>query len=435
MTRASGANGGASLATLNRMAVQPNRRLPHIVAAIGDSRTAAIYLDGAKRNYQSFSQLNWANALLGQRLVIGDHWAVSGQRTDQMLPRIDAAIASGAGLLYIQGGVNDIGQGYPSVTTSGVTAAANIISMAEKGRKAGMVVVIEAEPGSASWTTAAVWTQGNELNRKLAEYAEVTPGVHLHDARPAVMQVGGSDITGGYKTGYDFDATHINGRGAMYWGESLAALLATLVPARPLPLIKNRAEGALGNGRRQLASNPLFTNGSGGNLLGGVTGTLPANWDGNQTVAGMNTIFSVAASTDGLGNTVSVATNFTASGDTARISQDIGNANWQAGDMLQGFADVEITGNPTSLASLYLQLGFTYDAGSVSFLDMYSNTGPTYFGPDKPLRMTLLTRPHLVPVMGVQTNCIISVRANGNGPGACSFKVRQCGVWRRDRVY
>lgn len=266
--RVSGNGAGVALSTLTRRAVLPNRRLPHVVTAIGDSRVAALYIDGAFRSRGAGSALNWANALLGQRLVIGQTFGVSGDRTDQMLGRIDAAIATGAGTLYILAGVNSIAQsiaGYVHAVSGASVNANNVASitfgdirtMAEKARMAGMTVVIEIEVGASIINTTALVSGVNDLNARLYEYGERTPGVHLHDARAAVVLAGYSDTALQIKAGHAYDGIHMNSLGGYRWGKSLASLLDRVVPPRGGMLIQNRAELAT-NGRRQLAANPIF---------------------------------------------------------------------------------------------------------------------------------------------------------------------------------
>lgn len=223
MTRTSGSIGGQTI-----------RRNPFAVAPIGDSRAKAVYNDSSAtfRALSGGSALNWANALMEQRLVIGTTWGVEGDRTDQMLARIDAAIASGAGILYILGGVNDLAQG-----VEGTAAAANLILLAQRGRLAGMTVVIEMEVGANSFTTTDRLRRLGDLNRILRDYADVTPGVYLHDARPVMLDPAVGSTAVGFRSGYSFDGTHFNGRGAYNWGKSLANLLRTLIPPRPSPLL------------------------------------------------------------------------------------------------------------------------------------------------------------------------------------------------------
>jgi len=174
--------------------VLPHRRLSHVVTALGDSRVAAVYADLNQRIYSGYSPLNWANALSDQRMVIGTTFGVSGDRTDQALARLSAAIATGAGTLYIQCGLNDIAQQYPTAGTSGATAAANIMVMAEAARAVGMLVVIEIEVGSSAMNTAALVGQVVELNERLYEYAERTPGVHFEPDTPRAQLAGGEHV-------------------------------------------------------------------------------------------------------------------------------------------------------------------------------------------------------------------------------------------------
>lgn len=87
---------GASRTVLSRLAILPNRRLPHVLTALGDSRVAAVYLDGQQRARNVRSPVNWANSLLGHRFEIGETFGKSGDRTDEFLARLPAAIATGA---------------------------------------------------------------------------------------------------------------------------------------------------------------------------------------------------------------------------------------------------------------------------------------------------------------------------------------------------
>ena len=418
MVRTSGSTGGDRL-----------RRKPYAVAAIGDSRIAAIYQDGAQaRSVSALSPLNMANALLGQRLVIGgSQWGVAGERTDQMLARIDAAVASGAGTLYIQGGVNDLAQGY-----AGTAAAANIVTMAERGRRAGMTVVIEAEVGAA-FTGADVLGRLADLNRALRDYADATPGVWLHDAGPVVLDP--AITSNGYINGCSYDGTHPNARGAYRWGKSLAALLSTIVSPRAGPLLRTRWEADPANGRRQLAVNPTFATASGGTLQNGATGTVPASWQAGPNVSGPGLAVSTAATA--LGNSVTLDASFTAADQSVRLSQEVPVANWTAGDTVQMVADVEIV-TPGALAGVYGVLDVNVAGTSYTSYALFTpSSGGTigYYAPDEPCRLTLATRPFVVPA-GAKGWMIASLRGVARAAGNATARVNQCAiVRRRDRGY
>ena len=187
-------------------------RKPNVVTALGDSRVAALYLDPPRQNRGARSPVNWANALLGQRMTIGQTFGVSGDRTDQMLARLQAAIATNAGILYVQGGINNVGAvatGFTythavtgeTVTIDTVAAVAmrDLRYICDTARAAGMTVVLENEVGGSSLTSTEKLAALNNLRQMIAEYGETTPGVYVHDAYQAVMQPGAS--TPAFRTG------------------------------------------------------------------------------------------------------------------------------------------------------------------------------------------------------------------------------------------
>lgn len=434
--RMSGAIGGANPSSLARIAVLPHRRLPHVVAPLGDSRAAAVYVDTAQRGYTANSALNWANAYLGQRMVIGQGFGKSGDRTDQVLARLPAAIAGGAGLLYILAALNDIAQNFPTAQSSGATAFANVRTMIDAGRAAGMIVVVEAEVGATNLNATQIG-QVHEFNAQLFEYAERMPGVHVHDGRMAVMQPGHADGALQFRDGMSYDGTHLNGRGASYAGESLATLLAMLIPPRAGVTINSRS-ALVANGRRQLMVNPVFATATGGTTGTGASGTVPAGFGGVVSGGGATATYGTQADPDGLGNNVVIDASFTAAGSQVRLFQDVPAANYLPGDVVQGVAVVEVVGNPTGLAALMLQFAQSTGAGgSVSEgYSLYGPVGAGQIGIDRPARLTMQTRPFVLqPVVGNGPYLQLSLRAVTAGTGGAKFVVRQMALKRRDAAY
>lgn len=428
---------GVGLGQLARWAILANRRLPHVVAPLGDSRAAAVYVDSAQRGYTASSALNWANAYLGQRLIIGQGFGKSGDRTDQVLARLPAAIASGAGMLYILVGLNDISQNYPTAATSGATAFANVRTMIDAGRAAGMIVVIEAEVG-ANGLTAAQIAQVNEFNSLLFEYGERTPGLHINDARFTVMQPSYGDGALQFRAGLSYDGIHLNGCGSSYAGEGLAALLDKLVPPRPGVALNTRT-ALVGLGRRQLLANPIFVTTTGGTLGTGATGTVPAGFGGSVSGGGATATYGTQADVDGIGNNAVVDATFTAAGSQVRFFQDVPAANYVAGDIVQGVAVIDVLGTPSNLAALMLQLvQSTAASGGQSFdnFSMYGPVGTGQLGVDRAVRFTMQTRPYtLLPAVGAGAYVQLSVRAITGGSGGAKFVVRQMALKRRDAGY
>jgi len=79
--------------------------------------------------------LYWA-ARADQRLDVRNH-GVGGERTDEILSRFDDALADGADVLIVQGGINDIVQGVaPEV------AIEHLRMMVQRGKEHGLGVVL-----------------------------------------------------------------------------------------------------------------------------------------------------------------------------------------------------------------------------------------------------------------------------------------------------
>jgi lysophospholipase L1-like esterase len=113
-----------------------------VVAALGDSISAGSPLwdpDPAVRARipapDERSQWEWWAARRDPRLDFRNH-GVYGERTDQIAARLDAA-ATGAAVLVVQGGINDVVQRRPVED-----AARNLAEMVERGRRLGLAVAL-----------------------------------------------------------------------------------------------------------------------------------------------------------------------------------------------------------------------------------------------------------------------------------------------------
>lgn len=402
-----------------------------IATVVADSRGDAVYIDPAQYALNMRSALVWAKQLSGGRFSIGPTFGKSGDRTDQMMARMPQALATRAGILYIIAGVNDLAQNYPTATASGATAAGNIIAMAEMGRLAGMKVILEAEVG-ANGLTAAQVSQMNELNTRLADYVEGTPNVYLNDARSAVMNPTAGATTVTFKPGFSLDGTHEVSRGSYYHALTLLPLINQIVP--PRSVLTRTGTELPGNGRWQLLANPIFATATGGTLSGTATGTVPSGWTAFGS-AGTTATFGTQADPEGVGNNVTVTCQWIAAGDSCRLFQTVGSANWLPGDIVQAVTQIQVTAASPCLAATRLELvtvgTLNGSATGFNYMDGYTATTTGSLGADQPYTATLMTRPFTVPAYTAKSYMAAYVHLEGSCAGTASFVIRQMPIRRR----
>lgn len=392
----------------------------HLIASLGDSREDPAILSGLQKG--GGSQLNWACALAHQRYRVVLDQGQSGKRTDEYLSdaAIAAIIASNVGTVHIMGAMNNIGQDYPSPTTSGAVAAADVMTACAKFRAAGINVVLEAETGQ-NGMTAARYGQCLDYTNRLRDYQLRTPGIYWHDARPVVHNMAATSLANLFKTGMEYDGTHLSQRGAYYWGKSLKAVLDSFIPASTSPTV-NSAFELPANGRFQLLDNPLFLTTSGGSTSTGVTGTLPGSCTVNKTGAGTSVAVTSAA------QSIDMSITFGAQGDNARLSMAANNANWLAGDWLLGACRVSVT-NPSGLAGPQFTFVSTGDSVGTVVSDLSATT--TWAGPDESFSITMLTLPFQVPAYTVKSSLVPTVYFHANAAGSqFNAKAEQMGIFR-----
>ena len=114
-----------------------------IVACLGDSITAGSPLWDPDPDVRARiggalderSQWQWWAAQLDSTLDLRNH-GVYGERTDEIAARLDTA-ATGAAVLIVQGGINDVVQ-----KRSVEDVADNLAEMVERGRRLGLAVAL-----------------------------------------------------------------------------------------------------------------------------------------------------------------------------------------------------------------------------------------------------------------------------------------------------
>jgi lysophospholipase L1-like esterase len=146
-----------------------------VVAALGDSISEGSPDHDARHGGDETSQWEYWAARADPRLEFRNHGR-SGQRTDEILARLDEA-AAGADVLVVQGGINDIVQGRPVEE-----AAANLGELVGRGFERGLrVAVADVLPWNNGWPDAEPKIRRlNELIAALAREHGV-PLLPFHD--------------------------------------------------------------------------------------------------------------------------------------------------------------------------------------------------------------------------------------------------------------
>jgi lysophospholipase L1-like esterase len=407
-------------------------RNPNTIVALGDSRVAQIHADGAFQNKNAQNHFTMGNALAGNRAVLVKNLGVSGDRTDQILVRLNAALATGAKFLYIHAGCNDIGQAYPTATTSGITAWTNIKTMIDAAVSVGMQVIYVVEPGATNFTTAML-IQLAILNEKAREYAETCPGLILFDLPAAIYDRTATSATA-ITMITSLDGTHENLASAYLGGKAFATLLTAIMPPRP-----HGVQGSFeapGISLTNLLTNPMFTTQSGGSAGTGNTGTVCASWAGQRSGSASG-VFSVGTASDGSGlKEQIIQATFTAQGEEVRLVQDVVITNWSPGDIIQASAEVAVDAGSTNLAGVtcYVQAngsGSPDGKTAVTAMDGYCAAAGWGAVTTEAYKVNLQTEKLPVPLYSTKSWVTCHLKVVGAGAGSATVRVRRFGARKR----
>jgi lysophospholipase L1-like esterase len=160
-----------------------------VVAALGDSITEGSPGYDSRRGGDETSQWEHWAAQIDPRLAFRN-CGIYGQRTDEIMPRLDDC-ANEADVLVVQGGINDIAQ-----RRSVEDAAANLRAMVRRGKELGLsVALVDVLPWNNGWPEAE--PQIRRLNGLITELSrdEGVPLLPFHDTledenRPGRMRDG-----------------------------------------------------------------------------------------------------------------------------------------------------------------------------------------------------------------------------------------------------
>lgn len=261
-------------------------QLLNSVAWIGDSITAMGLPLGVLNNPYRTTRgyMTWAAIWLRQRLVDLGNFGVSGERSDQIAARFPSVLNTGAAIIGLLCGTNDIKQSY-SLTS----IQANITTMLNQAQAARRLVVIGTVPPSTGYGTVENTTLLN-LNDWIRRLPVTRGGVIVVDfyrvlvdsagAFPAALQIG--------------DGTHPSSAGAARMGKLWADTVGPFIqPIDRLETSVWNTASQLAIARANLTGNPLLT-GTTGTLAGGATGSVASSW-ALRSQGGSGTIVAAAS--------------------------------------------------------------------------------------------------------------------------------------------
>jgi len=394
------------------------------IAVIGDSTAEQIHLDSARRNRSAYNHFFVGNALAGNPLSLTGNFGVSGERTDQTLARLTAALATGAGTLYISEGINNFAQApYThaisgqsiAVAQAGSQAFADTLTKIDAALALGLRVIVALCHGASNFGSAQIG-QMFVYNNALRRAAELRPNLWLLDTPSVLHDPAATSSALTFRTGYlrsgESTLAHESVLGAYFVAKEFAKILLDVM--RPIPRNKAvRANQRSADNRVQLLLNPLFNAtagtsgvlGAGGALASGVS-AVPFEWSFARNSGDTTTTFTVGveANAKGYGNDLVIAYNVSVAGGGVRVFQDLTGANadyWLAGDVLQGFATTAVDAGATGLAAArpYVEINGTISGvnATITSTGAMSDTSHGVFPATEGFTLEDATEPITVP--------------------------------------
>ena len=345
-----------------------------------------------------------------------------------------AALASSAKNIQLQDGVNDLTQQYPSSSTSGATACANIQTFANGIIAAGKRMILIEEYGSQNETSTETG-QLQILRRCEEEYALSNPGnLLLVDFAPALYSPTNTSTTSVvFKSNYSTDGTHLVTLGAYNLGVYYKGILQTLLPDIPTPSGVVAAYNDSSTGGPQIATNPTFLNTSTITGITGITGIGPTGWTWQANGSASATV-TMQANTDsnGIGNEAVVNYTCTSSSDNIQLYDDPSNTLWSLSGSYMGTGGAYVESGSTNMA-VGIQLVETNQNAASAYINsqswsMYSQSGspgPTTAYSGK-LRTSVITAPGGSVTQGYMGIYYV-LQCTGSGTGI--VHLRPTGIW------
>lgn len=398
------------------------------MALIGDSRLAswrslsATITERNPKGYFSFAQ-----AYSGERFTVvsdqsvgGSQMAAAGVGTQISTTQLDAALASGAGHLLVDGGVNDFFQAGATLAT--VKAAMTTILNAAllKGMRVWVIVPpgVNAAYGSYSVSAQSKMMAYQDWLRSLVSTQYAKAGVYVVDL--AAVVIAPTSATGDWKTNYAYDNIHPRNLGAMVMGAELARMWSLYVPEVPRLLTSAADNWTYSTNTTNILDNGLMT--AGATLATGFT---------SQTTGTGATTDSLVSRADGYGNDQQRVITFGANNDSVRMFTSDVKARVSNGDKLVMAVEVNLSA-PTNLRCIRAQLTLTGASSSLTATTMQLDaTNDMAF--TTTTKQTLVTNLITVDtgVLGALSSVQGNLAAFGSGAGGVTLKI---GRWSIRKV-
>lgn len=399
------------------------------IAVLGDSRLANSAA-GTTYGTQGPTFINQASYRLKGRLPVIYDGAVSGQRSDQYLARLDAVLGSGAGMIAIFGVYNDVVQNYTAQQAwTGYNSAIGLKEAFDKVLAAGRRLFVITE-FSGSALTAAQLLEVLRYNQLLRQYAAANHGVILFDATATMWDPSQLSTTIAFKSGYSSDGLHPVRLGGMNLGAALATLLDPIVPNFvPRPVAAWEYSSAAGSLGANHCPNGLFLDTSVAGTPGaGITGTVPKSWTVSRS-GSATAVSSVVARSDGRGADLVLDCTFSAGGEYIQAVVYPVTTNYATGDEFEAWASVDVGANSGVLSAPTLRAYVQATAQAA----VAANESSSYAGSpglSAAHSLTLRTGRNVIGA-GTISTAAFAVSLYAAAAGTVQVRLNNCGLFRR----
>lgn len=361
----------------------------------GDSLIDQAHMDANNLRRSAYNDLPLANAMSGNRAIFVINRATSGERSDQILQRFLADVASGAiaaagiGTVIFNMGTNDIGlapyldvvsKTWITLAGAGANIVKNAITLIDTCISMGIQVMFQTIHGASNYSQAQI-DQLEFANARFRAFRRHR--LFLLEMRDLLRDPLTTTIsTLAFRSGFlKQDAGPVYVHEAVPGAIPVAKRRATLLQAMMDPLPQHYADAAVEYSATrsfQRMMNPQFVVGGGGtagvlgtggtlgvNPVGGALTAVPDYWTCARISGDVASTWTVNVKEDSIGRYVELVVDNGAANGGVRLHQSIvSNNNWSYGETLQGFSTVEIANGAVNVAcaSPYLEINGTINS-------------------------------------------------------------------------